>query len=77
MLRCGWQLGVEYFDEDPAELLPDVVRMLLGRERDDMIESEIFCLYPRQCLHESGLVNQHVLISLAQCQEHPWNVFCD
>lgn len=27
VLRCGWQLGVEYFDEDPAELLPDVVRM--------------------------------------------------
>ena len=31
VLRCGWQLGVEYCDDDPPELLPDVVRMSLGR----------------------------------------------
>ena len=27
ILRCGWQLGVEYCDDDPPELLPDTVLM--------------------------------------------------
>ncbi|CAE7465751.1 unnamed protein product [Symbiodinium natans] len=27
LVRCGWQLGVEYVDEDPPELLGDAVRM--------------------------------------------------
>ena len=35
VLRCGWQLGVEYCDDDPPELLPDVVRMSLGEIHGD------------------------------------------
>lgn len=31
VLRCGWQLGVEYCDDDPPELLPDTVRMSFDR----------------------------------------------
>ena len=31
ILRCGWQLGVEYCDDDPPELLPDTVRMSFDR----------------------------------------------
>ncbi|CAJ1382189.1 unnamed protein product [Effrenium voratum] len=27
LVRCGWQLGLEYLDEDPCELLEDAVRM--------------------------------------------------
>lgn len=27
LVRCGWQLGLEYVDEDPPELLNDAVRM--------------------------------------------------
>ncbi|CAE8582071.1 unnamed protein product [Polarella glacialis] len=27
MIRCGWQLGLEYLDDEPPELLEDAVRM--------------------------------------------------
>lgn len=57
VLRCGWQLGVEYCDDDPPELLPDVVRMsnhcslmnrlmaqelLLGSEEHISATSDVF-----------------------------------
>ena len=42
VLRCGWQLGVEYCDDDPPELLPDVVRMSLGQGRSMEIPSHLF-----------------------------------
>lgn len=57
ILRCGWQLGVEYCDDDPPELLPDTVRMsnhcslmnrwmaqelLLGSEEHICATSDVF-----------------------------------